>query len=278
LILLLAAFLVCAQDTTPQLFYSVTVPNDRSAYLVELQIDRPPRQSPLVIPSWAPGAYRLMDSWQNIRDFAVVTGAGDPLPVQQDSPISWIIDTRGSQRITVRYAAGLPDSDAWRRPNNRWFLRGTSGVIDGPRTFMYLDGWKQVPARVTFQLPAGWHLATGMPPTSKDSTIFAAANYDVLIDSPVLLGRFLTYSFTAVGTPHRAVVDLGGGRAYAPTVFVDMLRRISTTGISIFGSAPYTDYTYIFVGGAAAGSSISTRRRSASRPERSPGIRAAPER
>jgi len=102
LILLLAAFFVCAQDTTPQLFYSVTVPNDRSAYLVELQIDRPPRQSRLVIPSWAPGAYRLMDSWQNIRDFAVVTSAGDPLPVHQDSPISWIIDTRGSQRITVR--------------------------------------------------------------------------------------------------------------------------------------------------------------------------------
>ena len=253
MILLLAAFFVCAQDTTPQLFYSVTVPNDRSAYLVELQIDRPPRQSRLVIPSWAPGAYRLMDSWQNIRDFAVVTSAGDPLPVHQDSPISWIIDTRGSQRITVRYAAGLPDSVAWRRPNNRWFLRGTSGVIDGARTFLYLDGWKQVPARVTFQLPPGWRLATGMPPTSKDSTIFAAASYDVLIDSPVLLGHFLTYSFTAAGTPHRAVVDLGGGRAYAPTVFVDMLRRISTTGIRIFGSAPYTDYTYIFVGGRGGG-------------------------
>jgi len=252
LILLLVA-LISAQDSTPQLSYSVTVPADRSAYLVELQITRPPRRSRLVIPNWAPGAYRLMDSWQNIRDVVAVNAAGDSLSIQQDSPISWVIDPNGAARITVRYTAGLRDRDQWRRPNNRWFLRSSSGVVDGPRTFMYLDGWKQAPALVTFQVPAGWRIATGLVPTTIDSTTYAAPNYDVLIDSPVLLGEFLTYRFGAAGTPHRAVVDLGGGRAYAPGVFVDMLQRISTTAIAIFGTAPYADYTYIFVGGRGGG-------------------------
>jgi len=252
LILLLVA-LISAQDSTPQLSYSVTVPADRSAYLVELQITRPPRRSRLVIPNWAPGAYRLMDSWQNIRDVVAVNAAGDSLSIQQDSPISWVIDPNGAARITVRYTAGLRDRDQWRRPNNRWFLRSSSGVVDGPRTFMYLDGWKQSPALVTFQVPAGWRIATGLVPTTIDSTTYAAPNYDVLIDSPVLLGEFLTYRFGAAGTPHRAVVDLGGGRAYAPGVFVDMLQRISTTAIAIFGTAPYADYTYIFVGGRGGG-------------------------
>jgi len=252
LILLLVA-LISAQDSTPLLYYSVTVPADRSAYLVELQITRPPRRSRLVIPNWAPGAYRLMDSWQNIRDVVAVNAAGDSLSIQQDSPISWVIDPNGAARITVRYTAGLRDRDQWRRPNNRWFLRSSSGVVDGPRTFMYLDGWKQAPALVTFQVPAGWRIATGLVPTTIDSTTYAAPNYDVLIDSPVLLGKFLTYRFGAAGTPHRAVVDLGGGRAYAPGVFVDMLQRISTTAIAIFGTAPYTHYTYIFVGGRGGG-------------------------
>ena len=252
MILLLAA-LLSAQDSTPQVFYSVTVPNDRGAYLVEVQVEHPPNPSRLVIPNWAPGAYRLMDSWQNIRDFGAVTAGGDPLPVHHDSPISWVIDTHGSARITVRYTAGLTDSVAWRRPNNRWFLRASSGLIDGPRTFMYLDGWKQAPARLTFQLPQGWRIATGLAPANKDSTIFAAPSYDILIDSPVLLGKYLRYSFTAGATPHRAVVDLGGVRAEAPNTFVDMLRRISTTAIGIFGSAPYHDYTYIFVGGRGGG-------------------------
>jgi predicted metalloprotease with PDZ domain len=252
LILLLAA-LISAQDSSPHLIYRVTVPTDRSAYLVELQITSPPSPSRLVIPSWAPGAYRLMDSWQNIREVVAINATGDSLPVRQDSPISWVIDPKGAARITVRYTAGLRDTDQWRRPNNRWFLRSSSGVVDGPRTFMYLDGWKQAPARVTFEVPAGWRVATGLVPTTIDSTTYAAPNYDVLIDSPVLLGKFLTYRFTAAGTPHRAVVDLGGDRAYAPGVFVDMLRRISTTAIGIFGSAPYTDYTYIFVGGRGGG-------------------------
>jgi len=254
LVLLLALQAPQAPEArAPELFYAVTVPSDRSAYLVEIQINNPPSPSRLVIPNWAPGAYRLMDSWQNIRDVGAVTAAGDPLPVRQDSPISWVIDPHGAARITVRYSAGLRDADQWRRPNNRWFLRSTSGVVDGPRTFMYLDGWKQAPARVTFQMPRGWRVATGLVPTRSDSTIFQAPSYDVLIDSPALLGNFLTYAFSAAGTPHRAVVDLGGGRAQAPGVFVDMLRRISTTAIGIFGTAPYKDYTFIFVGGRGGG-------------------------
>jgi predicted metalloprotease with PDZ domain len=252
LILLLVA-LLSAPDSSPQLYYSVTVPTDRSAYLVELQITNPPSPSRLVIPNWAPGAYRLMDSWQNIRDVVAVSATGDPLPVHQDSPISWVIDPQGASRITVRYSAGLRDADQWRRPNNRWFLRSSSGVVDGPRTFMYLDGWKQSPARVTFQLPAGWRIATGLVPTTIDSTTFAAPTYDVLIDAPVLLGKFLTYRFSAAGIPHRAAVDLGGGRAEVPAVFVNMLQRIATTAIGMFGAAPYTDYTFIFVGGRGGG-------------------------
>src|SRR2546422_755658 len=212
---MLLVLLLALQNPAPELYYSVTVPTDRSAYLVEMQINNPPNPSRVVITNWAPGAYQLMDSWQNIRDVVAVSAAGDPLPVHQDSPISWVIEPKGASRITIRDAAGLPDVNEWRRPNNRWFLRSSSGVVDGPRTFMYLDGWKQAPARVTFQLPAGWRIATGLVPTTIDSTTFAAPSYDVLIDSPALLGRFLTYRFTTAGTPHRAVVDLGGGRAHA---------------------------------------------------------------
>ena len=241
------------QDSAPRLDYTVTVPHDRAAYLIELRITNPPNQSRLVVPNWAPGAYVLMNSGDNIQAFTAVTSAGDSLPVRQDSPISWIVETRGQSPVTIRYATGLQDSLAWQRPNNRWFLRTTSGIIDGPRTFMYLDGWQQLPARVHFVVPTGWRIATGLSPVTADSTVYVAPNYDVLIDSPMLLGQFLSYSFTAAGTPHRAVVDLGGGQAQAPAVFVDMLRRIATTAIGMFGGAPYQDYTFIFVGGRGGG-------------------------
>src|SRR5439155_16936873 len=70
---MLLVLLLALQNPGPELYYSVTVPTYRSAYLVEVQITNPPSPSRLVIPSWAPGAYRLMDSWQNIRDVAAVS-------------------------------------------------------------------------------------------------------------------------------------------------------------------------------------------------------------
>ena len=247
------AFVQQSRRTDPQVSYTVTVRSaDRSAYFVELRIVNPPNPARLVIPNWAPGAYRLMDSGQNIAGFTATTTTGDSLPVTHDSEISWVLDTRGATSIVVRYSAGLRDPVQWRRPNNRWFLRGTSGIIDGPRTYMYLDGWKLAPAHVTFRLPAGWRVATGLVATT-DSATFWAPSYDVLIDSPVLVGHFLDYRFSAGGRPHRAVVDLGGVRPRAAWEFVDMVRRVSETTIGIFGSAPYKDYTYIFVAGRGGG-------------------------
>ena len=251
--MILLAVVVLIQDSVPSIYYSVTVPADRSAYLIEFQITNPPSPSRLVIPAWAPGSYRLMNSGQNIAGVEAITAAGDRLAVRQDSPNSWVIDPQGTKLITVRYTAGLRDTVPWRRPNNRWFLRATSGIVDGPRTFMYVDGWKQLPARVTFQLPTGWRIGTGLAPTTTDSTSFSAPSYDVLIDSPMLLGHFLSYEFTAAGTPHRAVVDLGGVPMRAPVTFVNMLRRVSATAIGIFGGTPYKDYTYIFVAGRGGG-------------------------
>lgn len=251
ILLLLALLQGSASDSTPQIAYTLTVPPDLLAYAVELKITHPPNPSRLVIPNWAPGAYRLMDSDQNISDVEATGGGGEELAVHHDSPISWVVDTRGAREITVTYRAGLRDTVQWRRPNNRWFLRSSSGVVDGPRTFMYLDGAKLLSAMLTFRLPPRWRVATGLPTT--DSVHFWAASYDVLIDSPALLGHFLSYSFTAAGTPHRAVVDLGGSRADAPAVFVDMLRRIAEAGVAIFRGAPYKDYTFIFVAGRGGG-------------------------
>src|SRR5204863_377025 len=89
----------------------------------------------------------------------------------------------------------------------------------------YLDGFTQLPATVAFGVPPGWRVATGLSPTTSDSTTFTAPNYDVLIDSPMLVGEFLSYTFTAAGTSHRAVGDLGVGRAAAPADFARRTTR-----------------------------------------------------
>ena len=244
------AFIQRSERTAPKVDYTVTVvEGDWSALYVELAIANAPNPARLVIPAWAPGNYSLMASAKNITGVAAFTETGEPLAVTPDSANGWTVDTKGAARIVVRYAAAdRREHGFWSRANNRWFLRASSGLIDGPRTFMYLDGWKLTPSHVTFRLPTGWQIGTGLVSTT-DSTVYWAPSYDVLIDSPVLLGRFVTHQFTAGGVPHRAVVDLNGtAPAYDAAAFTDMLRRISETAIGIFGAAPYKDFTFIFTG------------------------------
>ena len=235
----------------PKLDYTITVRDeDRSAYYVEIRISNAPNPARLVIPEWAPGAYRVMASARNIAGVTATTADGASLPVSADSTNGWTVDTRGARAIVVRYSTALRSSSAdWARANNRWFLRATSGMIDGPRTYLYLDGFILTPSHVIFRLPAGWRIATGLVPTT-DSTVYWAPSYDVLIDSPVLVGQFALHHFIAGGVPHRAAVDLGGGTtpAYDAAAFTEMLRRVTEGAIAIFGSVPYKDYTYLFSG------------------------------
>src|SRR3970040_391134 len=112
------AFIQRYRRTDPKVDYTVTVRGGaRTAYFVELRIANPPNPARLVIPNWAPGAYRLMDSGRNIAGVTASTAAGDALPVTHDSEISWTVDTKGAAGIVLRYSAAVRDAAQWRRPN-----------------------------------------------------------------------------------------------------------------------------------------------------------------
>src|SRR2546430_5113099 len=71
-----AAFIEQSRRTDPQIDYTVTLPPSKTLYVLELRIHNAPNPSRLVIPNWAPGAYRLMNAGANISGFAAFTGDG----------------------------------------------------------------------------------------------------------------------------------------------------------------------------------------------------------
>ena len=165
---------------------------------------------------------------------------------------SWRAVIQGGEAV-VRYRVAFPSAKAARSPNNRSFLTESGGLIDGPATFVYLDDAKLVPTHVRFELPDGWAIATGLERTA-DSRTFVAPSYDILIDSPVLVGHFQDWSFQVDRIPHRVAF---WARPNAPrfdsTAFVNVLERIVTTSRDIMGPLPYRDYTFIYVDGPFGG-------------------------
>jgi predicted metalloprotease with PDZ domain len=212
----------------PALHYTVHVdPADLGGYAVELRVRNAPDTLRLQLPEWAPGAYRMAGFARYVRDLAMTAGER-ALRVARTDSSTWVAATPGGE-VTVRYRIAYPNATAARTPNNRGFLRETGGLVDGPATFVYLAGRKLLPAHVTFAVPARWRIATGLVPTADPRTFFAPS-YDVLIDSPALLGELREWRFAVDGVPHRvAYWPLSDAAPFDTAGFVRAVQIVSAS-------------------------------------------------
>ena len=236
----------------PVLHYTVRVDAaDLTGYTVELRVRNAPDTLRLQMPVWAPGAYRVANFARYVRDFTVSSGGRTARVTRPDSS-TWVAVVRGGE-ATVRYRFAYPNATAASTPNNRNFLQPTGGLLDGPATYVYVRGHKLAPAHVTFDLPAEWRIATGLVPTGHARTFFAAS-YDVLIDSPVLMGDLRVWPFQVDGVPHRvAYWPLPDATPFDTSAFVGAVQASVATARDIFGRLPYREYTFLYVDGAGGG-------------------------
>ena len=252
------AFETRAAANTPVIRYDVRVDTARSRLIVVMRIERAPATVRLAIPRWAPGAYRLVDFAARLRSVTVVTSAGER-PVA-DSALggrsSWPAPGAAPLAVPggmleVRYEIAGDSA-----PNNRAFLRASGALLDGPATYLYLLGQTLAPARVHFDVPAGWRIVTGLTPTSGPADFFAPS-YDLLIDSPVLMGdarSLVVRRLDVDGVPHRvAYWRRPGAGAFDTTTFVSPVIPIVTQTRRIFGWIPYREYSFLFIDGAGGG-------------------------
>jgi predicted metalloprotease with PDZ domain len=158
------------------------------------------------------------------------------------------VDPGGS--VEVRYRLQLPVQE--RPVRSSWvpFLVQRGGLVGGPHSFMYIVGATLVPSYVTFDLPRGWDIATGLSPTIDPNTYFAPS-VDVLIDSPALVGHFRSWRFAVDGVPHRVVYwPLADAQPFDTLALVQSLEGVAEQAIALFGRAPYRDYTFLLQDGA----------------------------
>lgn len=259
LLLLCTLPLVAADPGITQLNYKVRVaPGGEGGYSFEIEVINPNADElAFVIPFWAPGAYRKItvqprsgpDSWEQLTDFAAVDGQGKERAVRAAGDRRWTINAKGAKRIVFRYRNSDPSS----RANNRSYLREKSGVIDGPRNWMYLEGKKHLPVHVHFDLPEGWKVGTGLDPTF-DPMIFTAKDYDRLADCPTLVGLFDEWRFLHRGVPHRVLAATEGEPIrFDVDEFMDMVQRIVKVYVDMFDDVPYEHYTFIYTSGGGGG-------------------------
>ena len=137
----------------------------------------------------SPGRYAIHDFARNVYDVKIDDGQGAPLAVERPNPSQWnVTGHRGAVR--VRYKV-------WGDHLNGTHLAidATHAHVNMPAALMWARGLEQRPARVTFEAPAAWKIATQLHPTA-DARTFTAGNLQYLMDSPTELSAFTSRTFT----------------------------------------------------------------------------------
>jgi len=74
--------------------------------------------------------------------------------------------------------------------------------------FLYAPDRRNEPVRISFEIPGGWRVSTGLDADPDDSNgrVFVARDYDTLVDSPFEVGEQDVMEFEVRGVPHEIVI------------------------------------------------------------------------
>ncbi|MDQ2856842.1 MAG: peptidase M61, partial [Acidobacteriota bacterium] len=235
----------CAQDgNVRDISFTVSMSKPHThLFEVEVRVSHDPtyapRQETLVMPVWQPGSYLIREFERQVQDFSVTDAAGRSLAWEKINKNSWRITSAGATewRATYRVYANELSVRTSELNSDHAFWNNTN-------LLMYLDDRIKYPATLKVIPPAGWKVATGLPPVPDQPNTFRAENFDVLYDSPVEVSDFKVLSFNVRGVPHRIVIDGAGN--YDPERMRVNVQKIVETEVELMGGeVPYHDYTFI---------------------------------
>jgi predicted metalloprotease with PDZ domain len=199
----------------------------------------------LMMPIWTPGYYRVENYADQVRDLSAWTTDGAALEVVRAKTNRWRINTGGNATIHLTYRLACEQRSVTRN----WV--GTNlAVLNGGATFVTLAGpVRRRPHEVRLELPAGWDRAmTGLDPAPDGMpNHFRAADYDTVVDSPIIAGRLSVHEFNVDGSEHY-LVDAGdisaqwdGARAAAE------LEKMVREERRFWGFLPFKRYVFLNV-------------------------------
>jgi len=196
----------------------------------------------LEVPTWVPGDYSFMKYGRDLFDLnAKDARTGASLPLSRDGWQAFCVEG-GHGAVLVSYRAYAYATE-FGEPCG--LLDSEYGVLLGSR-YLHAPGWPGA-CRVTYDLPASWkaHHPAGAIQVG-NTTAWDYPSYEVLLDSPVVMGAFDLIKRHVNGTDfYFAFVDHGIGYDSQVQFFVDSLVIVAEKFHEIFGWFPFENYTFV---------------------------------
>ena len=199
------------------------------------------------MPVWSPGYYQRLDFANNVENFQATDALRNLNGWRKMPGNAWRINNGGGSFIlnydvkTIRPFVGTPYLDEGR------------GYILPAGVFLYLAGEINHSVTVTIKPYSSWkNVATGLDSVPGKQFVYIAPDYDILYDSPILVGNLEELPpFFVKGIPHRFIAYKPG--EFDKVSFMNDLKKIVETATTLMGDIPYKHYTFIGIGPGAGG-------------------------
>ncbi|GAB3278069.1 PDZ domain-containing protein [Larkinella harenae] len=231
---------------SPSITYILSMPEPQTHYFeVEMRLTGAARGSQngstgyidVKMPVWTPGSYLIREYAKNVEGFRAMTG-NQPVRSEKIRKNTWRIYSTADQ-LSIHYKVY-----AYELSVRTSFIDASHGYLNGASIFLYVDHLRAQPHRLVIQPYKDWKkISTGLAAVSGQANTYEAADYDVLVDSPVEIGNHHTFSFTAAGVPH--TVAMYGDTIYDDAKLADDLKRVCEETYNVIGEHPCRDYTFI---------------------------------
>lgn len=176
-------------------------------------------------------AYVVREYSQHVDELSTPLGA---TKVQKNR---WEVQTGGQPSVTVRYRLfthSMHVQDDYTDAN--------FALINGQPTFLTLADGPPRAHEVKVELPPSWK-TTVSPMKQLGQHRYVAADYEELVDSPLIAGNPAVHEFTVDGKIHR-LVNVGEKGKWDAVKSTADLAKIVAAQRDIWGALPYTEYTF----------------------------------
>jgi predicted metalloprotease with PDZ domain len=247
--------LLFAQSNAPTIKIAVDASEAaRKIFHAQLAIPTNAGTLTLYYPKWIPG--------EHAPDGPVVNLAGLRF-LGNGQVLKWRHDLKDNFTINVEVPVGVTEVDAsldFLSPAT--FESGFSGgssatdaltVLSWNQVLLYPRGWTadQLTYQASLRLPRGWEFGTSLPVSSHDGKQlnFVPVSLSMLIDSPVIAGRYLKVVPLNQGQTPPAEMDIAADSAAAlnaPPEVWEHYRNLEAQAGKLFGAYHYRDYHFLF--------------------------------
>lgn len=194
--------------------------------------------------AWTPGFYEIEDFGAAVSNFKATDKSGKVLSWKKTADSTWAVQANGKSGVVLNYDVKADNpfiADANLDENYGYFVPGA--------IFMYLNEALQQPLTVQIKPYKGWPqtVATGLNQVPGRENTYQVKNFDLLYDSPFLMGKLEQFPVSAVKGKKLQFIGYHMG-GFDRKLFMDTLSRIATSGSEIIGDVPYIHYTFLGVG------------------------------